>query len=72
MRCQEAHAEGLEVHPFTFRKEKAQMPVYAGGSFDTFLDIFYNQVGVDGLFTDFPDLAVAFLKQRGRRNPVSG
>jgi glycerophosphoryl diester phosphodiesterase len=63
----EAHQSGLEVHPFTFRKEQGEMPVYAGGSFDKFLDIFYNRIGVDGLFTDFPDLAVQFLKERGLR-----
>ncbi len=61
----EAHDEGLEVHPFTFRKEKSEMPVYADGSFERFLDIFYNHIGVDGLFTDFPDMAVKFLKETG-------
>jgi glycerophosphoryl diester phosphodiesterase len=27
------------------------------------LDVFYNQVKVDGVFTDFPDKAVDFLKR---------
>ncbi len=60
----EAHEEHLDVHPFTFRKEKDEMPVYADGSFETFMDIFYNKIGVDGLFTDFPDIAAAFLKKK--------
>ena len=61
----EAHREHLEVHPFTFRKEPDEMPAYAKGSFEHFLEIFYNKIGVDGLFTDFPDLAVTFLKKQG-------
>jgi glycerophosphoryl diester phosphodiesterase len=27
------------------------------------MDVFYNQVKVDGLFTDFPDKAVSFLNK---------
>jgi len=56
-----AHAAGLQVHPYTFRREKNQMPPFAK-DFDDFLDIFFNRIGVDGVFTDFPDLAVEFLE----------
>jgi len=54
-----AHKYGLEVHPYTFRKETFAMPKYAT-DFDDLLDIFLNQVGVDGVFSDFPDLVVKF------------
>ena len=33
-------------------------------SFDDMLDIFYNKVGVDGVFTDFTDKAVTFLNKQ--------
>jgi glycerophosphoryl diester phosphodiesterase len=56
-----AHAAGLQVHPYTFRRERNQMPPFAK-DFEDFLDIFFNQIGVDGVFTDFPDLAVDFLE----------
>lgn len=56
-----AHAQGMKVHPYTFRKEDSRIPVYAK-SFENLLDVFLYQIGVDGLFTDFPDLAVKFVK----------
>jgi glycerophosphoryl diester phosphodiesterase len=55
-----AHAAGMEVHPYTFRRDAGTIPAYAR-DFDDLLDIFLNQVGVDGVFTDFPDLAVKFI-----------
>lgn len=55
-----AHERGLQVHPYTFRAD--QLP--AGiDSFAELLDIFLRQAGVDGLFTDFPDLARDYLLQ---------
>lgn len=57
-----AHAFGMEVHPYTFRAESFATPRFAG-SFDGLLDIFLNEVGVDGVFTDFPDKALMFLKR---------
>ena len=59
----EAHQAGMQVHPYTFRLDAGQIPEYAQ-DFETFLDIFYNQANVDGVFTDFPDRAVDFLKQQ--------
>lgn len=56
-----AHAAGLKVHPYTFRREPDRIPRYAT-DFENLLDIFLNQVGVDGVFTDFPDLAVSFIE----------
>ncbi|UFJ40500.1 glycerophosphodiester phosphodiesterase [Brevibacillus humidisoli] len=58
----EAHAAGMEVHPYTFRLDSGQIPAYAA-SFEELLDIFYYTAGVDGLFTDFPDRAVEFLNR---------
>ncbi|PKG39433.1 glycerophosphodiester phosphodiesterase [Psychromonas sp. Urea-02u-13] len=58
----EAHQHNLAVHPFTFRRDKGEIPSYAN-DFETFLDIFYIKADVDGVFTDFPDLAVAFLNK---------
>lgn len=58
-----AHAAGLQVHPYTFRRERNQMPPFAK-DYDDFLRIFVDLVGVDGVFTDFPDLTVRYLESR--------
>lgn len=58
-----AHAAGLDVHPYTFRADPGQLPPYAE-SFADLLEKHYFTAGVDGLFTDFPDLAVEFLQAR--------
>jgi len=58
----DAHQAGMEVHPYTFRLDEGRIPEYAQ-NFEELLDIFYNKAGVDGVFTDFPDRAVEFLKQ---------
>ncbi|MEZ5756648.1 MAG: glycerophosphodiester phosphodiesterase [Emcibacteraceae bacterium] len=58
-----AHDAGLVVHPYTFRAERFAMPKFVG-SFEELLDIFYNKVGVDGLFSDFPDRVVRFLHKK--------
>ncbi|MCP4324287.1 MAG: glycerophosphodiester phosphodiesterase [Psychromonas sp.] len=57
---EEAHKNNLLVHPYTFRRDKGEIPSYAN-NFDDLLYIFYFKADVDGLFTDFPDLAVTFL-----------
>ena len=61
--AEEAKKVGLIIHPFTFRKDDGHIPQYAN-DFEDFLDIFYNRVEVDGVFTDFPDLAVEFLSKK--------
>ncbi len=58
-----AHAAGLQVHPYTFRREADQIPPYAR-DFDHLLEIFFDELGVDGVFTDFPDLVVRFLEAK--------
>lgn len=55
-----ARDAGLEVHPYTFRADPGRIAPWAE-SFDDMLEVFYHQVKVDGLFTDFPDKAVKFL-----------
>jgi len=54
-----AHAAGLKVHPYTFRADQVPQS-YA--SFDAELHRFYFEYDVDGLFTDFPDRAVAVIR----------
>ncbi|MDH5621705.1 MAG: glycerophosphodiester phosphodiesterase [Gammaproteobacteria bacterium] len=58
-----AHAAGLQVHAYTFRREADQMPPFAQ-DYEDFLRIFVDLVKVDGVFTDFPDLTVRFLESR--------
>ncbi len=53
-----AHAVGLVVHPYTFRAD-ALLP-----GFDTYAEMvewFAGTLSIDGLFTDFPDKAIAAL-----------
>ncbi len=59
----QAHQAGLKVHPYTFRAEPNRLPPYAG-DFEQLLEIFIDRMGVDGLFTDFPDRALRFIHQR--------
>ncbi len=57
---EEAHALGLEVHPWTFRDD------VVGRGFATPQDeiAFFLSLGIDGLFTDFPDTAVSVVATR--------
>ena len=50
----------LEMHPWTFRHDS--LPKYAT-SHDQLMRIFVKDLKVEGVFTDFPDLAYAFLHQ---------
>lgn len=65
----EAHKLGLLVHPFTFRNESRRLASdYKGDAANEYL-AFYR-LGVDGVFTDFTDTALAarrtWLKENGR------
>ncbi|MEU5157124.1 glycerophosphodiester phosphodiesterase family protein [Glycomyces sp. NPDC021274] len=63
---QRAHRRGLDVHVWTFRAENAFLPTNlregsdpaAWGDIEAELELFYD-LGVDAVFSDFPDLAVA-------------
>jgi glycerophosphoryl diester phosphodiesterase len=56
----DAHAAGLRVHAWTFRAEGFYLPAAYGGDPGAELRRFAD-LGVDGVFTDFPDLAVRAL-----------
>lgn len=61
-----AHAAGLLVHAYTFRPEGAFLPVnYNGDTRREYCD--FARLGVDGVFTDTPDLA---LKAFGESCPM--
>ena len=65
----DAHKAGLFVHPFTFRNENRRLPIdYAGDPKNEYLA--YYRLGVDGVFTDFTDTAIAarttYMKEIGR------
>lgn len=52
-----AHAAGLLVHPYTFRPEPEFLPAPYGG--DALAEYCaFAALGVDGLFTDTPDIAL--------------
>lgn len=53
-----AHAEGLMVHPYTFRSEARRLASDYKGDPKAEYKLFY-QLGVDGVFSDFPDMAKA-------------
>lgn len=53
-----AHRRGLAVHPYTFRNEQRRLASDFGGNPVNEYLKFY-ELGVDGLFSDFADTAVA-------------
>jgi glycerophosphoryl diester phosphodiesterase len=73
----DAHRAGLLVHPWTFRRENNFLPsdfrqgnpasplfLAAPGDLPAELELFWR-LGVDGLFTDNPDVAVATRHELG-------
>jgi glycerophosphoryl diester phosphodiesterase len=63
-----AHAAGLKVHVYTFRSDGAYLhPAYDGDPVAEYDQFF--QLGVDGVFSDFTDHAVA---GRDRHWPAAG
>lgn len=65
----DAHKAGLFVHAYTFRNEKRRLTAnYNGDPQAEYLQ--YYRLGIDGLFSDFPDTAIAargvYLKELGR------
>jgi len=55
---QEAHALGLMVHAWTFRSEDGFLPSNLRGQPSRELELFFA-AGVDGVFSDYPDVALA-------------
>lgn len=53
-----AHEAGLFVHAYTFRNERPTLAApYAGNPVNEYVQ--YFTLGVDGVFSDFPDTAIA-------------
>ena len=53
-----AHARGLLVHPYTFRNEQRRLAAdYGGNPVNEYLRFY--EIGVDGVFSDFPETARA-------------
>lgn len=65
----DAHRAGLFVHPFTFRNESRRLAANYKGDPKAEYAAYYR-AGVDGVFTDFADTAMAarsaWLKETGR------
>jgi glycerophosphoryl diester phosphodiesterase len=69
----DAHAAGLLVHPYTFRRENTFLPLELRSSADpagigdlkTEIRMFLAQ-GIDGFFTDNPDIGVQAVSRRSR------
>jgi glycerophosphoryl diester phosphodiesterase len=59
-------AAGLMAHPYTFRKDRLAPGLDV--DFETLLAFFWADIRVDGLFSDFPDIAV---RVRGRLFPAA-
>ena len=55
-----AHTLGLLVHPYTFRVDDQPIPEALGG-FDRLLQLFIDELKVDGVFTDHPDRVRNYL-----------
>jgi glycerophosphoryl diester phosphodiesterase len=58
----DAKANGLAIHPYTFRVEKNKIPEFAT-DFDNLLKIFLIDLKVDGVFTDQPDKVIDFIEK---------
>jgi glycerophosphoryl diester phosphodiesterase len=53
---QRAHAHGLQIHTWTFRNEQGRLVSdYAGNPINEYLQFY--ELGIDGVFSDFPDTA---------------
>jgi glycerophosphoryl diester phosphodiesterase len=59
----DAHAVGLFVHAFTFRNEPRRLASDFNGDPKAEYEMFYK-LGVDGVFSDFPDTAVSARRAR--------
>jgi glycerophosphoryl diester phosphodiesterase len=61
----DAHALGLAVHAWTFRNEDVFLPANLRGQPQRELEMFFA-AGVDGVFTDHPDTALAQRRSSAR------
>ena len=67
-----AHKAGLSIHTWTFRNEQRRLVSdYAGNPVNEYLQFF--RLGIDSVFSDFPDTAVAArILLELERNPDGG
>jgi len=54
-----AHELKLKVHPYTLRQEE----LHGFSDFDALIEFSFDQLKIDGVFTDFPDKVVTFLRK---------
>jgi glycerophosphoryl diester phosphodiesterase len=65
-----AHAVGLRVHAYTFRNEPTALaPQYAADPRREYRQFF--ELGIDGVFTDFPDTAVSAKGEHSKNGEAS-
>lgn len=60
---EEAHRVELDLHPYTLRADA--LPAWAK-DFDDVMQRVVIEAGADGIFSDHPDLAVKFLKNKSQ------
>jgi glycerophosphoryl diester phosphodiesterase len=58
-----AHAQKLQVHAYTLRVD--ELPKFARSA-DDLLNLLFHEAGIDGLFSDFPDVGVKWLQSHPR------
>lgn len=59
-----AHARQLVVHPYTIRVDELPKTVESAAELHTLL---FRDAGIDGVFTDFSDVTIAWLQGAGLR-----
>ncbi len=59
-----AHQYKMKVHPYTIRADA--LPDYVKDVNELFEAVLFK-AGADGVFTDFPDLGIKFLEQKGSK-----
>ena len=58
-----AHSQKLHVHAYTLRVD--ELPKFARSA-DDLLNLLFHEAGIDGLFSDFPDVGVKWLQSQQR------
>ncbi len=69
----DAHAVGLKVHPYTFRADDEFLPPHLQTRPDGAAEelALYLALGIDGFFTDHPDLGITAREAHGASRPPS-
>lgn len=57
----QARSVGLEIHPYTLRVD--ELPKFVANA-DELLSLLFHEAQVQGLFTDFPDVALKWAEKR--------